>query len=123
MNTGVSERRIRNNKLKRRRELRHHFMICILTFVLIISFSLIFFSLRTKAQGNDEELMYKYYKSIVVENGETLWDYACQYGEAKYYDSCDDYIKEVISINSLTEDKITAGQHLILPYYSSQFVS
>ena len=87
MNTGVSERRIRNNKLKRRRELRHHFMICILTFVI------------------------------------TLWDYACQYGEAKYYDSCDDYIKEVISINSLTEDKITAGQHLILPYYSSQFVS
>ena len=119
----ISERRIRNNRIRRRRELRHRFIMCVLTLVLILGFSTLFFSFKTKAQGNDEEILYKYYKSIVVEEGDTLWHYACQYVEESYYDSYDDYIKEVIMINSLTDDAITAGQHLILPYYSPDFVS
>ncbi len=123
MNTKTSERRIRNNRIKRRRELRQRFLICILTFIIVVTFSSLFFSFKTKAQGNDEEILYKYYKSIVVQDGDTLWNYACQYGEAQYYDSHDDYIKEVIRINTLSDDRITAGQHLILPYYSADFVS
>lgn len=126
MNTEVSrisERRIRNNRIRRRRELRNRFMMCVLTLVLVIGFSILFFSFKTKAQGNDEKILYKYYKSIVVEEGDTLWYYACQYVEESYYDSYDDYIKEVIMINSLKDDAITAGQHLILPYYSPDFVS
>ncbi|MBD5547470.1 MAG: peptidoglycan-binding protein [Lachnospiraceae bacterium] len=119
----ISERRIRNNRIRRRRELRHRFMMCIFTILLVIGFSTLFFSFKTKAQGNDEEILYKYYKSIVVEEGDTLWNYACQYVEGSYYNSYDDYIKEVIMINSLTDDAITVGQHLILPYYSPEFVS
>lgn len=123
MNTNASERRIRNNRIKRKRELRHRFMIGIFTFLLVVAFSSLFFSFRTKAQGSDEEVLYKYYKSIVVEDGDTLWNYACQYGEEQYYDSHADYINEVIRINMLSDDTITAGQHLILPYYSADFVS
>lgn len=121
MHAGLSERRIRNNKIRRRRELRRHFQMCILTFLLIISFSSAFFTIRTRAQGNNEKFLYKYYKSIVVEEGDTLWEYACQYGDETYYKSYHNYIKEVISINSLEDDRITTGQHLILPYYSSEF--
>ena len=116
-----SERRIKNNRIRRRQELRRHFMISIFTFILILSFSTLFFSLRTKAQGQNE-LLYKYYKSVVVEEGDTLWHYACQYAQEEYYDSQEDYIQEVIHINSLSEDHITAGQYLILPYYSPEFI-
>lgn len=123
MNAKTSERRIRNNRIKRRRELRKRFMICIFTFLLVVTFSSLFFGFRTKAQESDEEILYKYYKSIMVQDGDTLWNYACQYGIEQYYDSHDDYIKEVLRINTLSDDKITAGQHLILPYYSTEFVS
>ncbi|GFI01371.1 MAG: peptidoglycan-binding protein [Lachnospiraceae bacterium] len=123
MNAKTSERRIRNNRIKRRRELRQRFIICIFTFLLVVTFSSLFFSFKTKAQGSDKEILYKYYKSIVVQDGDTLWNYACQYGEEQYYGSYDDYINEVICINSLSDDKIIAGQHLILPYYSTEFVS
>ncbi len=58
----------------------------------------------------------------MVEDGDTLWEYAERYGISPYYDSYDDYIKEVMNMNFLSDDKITTGQYLILPYYSPLFV-
>lgn len=122
MRAEVSERRIRNNRIRRRRELRHHLMMGLLTIFLVISFSSLFFSFRTKAQGQDT-LYYKYYKSVVVEEGDTLWHYAREYALDSYYDSPDAYIQEVVHINSLSGEQITYGQHLILPYYSAEFIN
>lgn len=117
----ASERRIRNNRIRRKRQLRRNIMMLLLTFILVVSLSSVFFSFRTKAQSNDEEILYKYYKSIVVEDGDTLWGYAEVYGISQYYDSHEDYIKEVMNMNFLSDDKITTGQYLILPYYSPEF--
>lgn len=117
----ASERRIRNNRIRRKRQLRRNIMIFLLTFILVVSFSSIFFSFGTKAQNNNDEILYKYYKSIIVEDGDTLWGYAEDYGISQYYGSHEDYIKEVMSMNFLSDDGITAGQHLILPYYSPEF--
>ncbi len=122
MNASVSERRIRNNRMRRSRELRHRFLTCIFTFVLAVGFSFLFFGFRTKAQGNDEDILYKYYKSVVVEAGDTLWDYADEYGTKEYYDSHQDYINEVMQMNGLYDDQITEGQHIVLPYYSPEFM-
>ena len=68
---------------------------------------------------NDGKQAYKYYKSITVEAGDTLWHYAQEYGDQHYYEDCNAYIQEVKNINSLQSDQITTGCHLILPYYSS----
>lgn len=122
MSTTLSERRIRNNRIRRRRELRRHFLIFILTLILSVGISVTFFSLRTKAQSSDEEIQYKYYKSIVVESGDTLWNLAEEYGILEYYGSHQEYIDEVMRMNGLSDDKITAGQYIIIPYYSSEFV-
>lgn len=121
MLSGASERRIRNNKIRRRREMRRNLFMCVLTMMLVVSLSLIFFGFGTKAQENDEVIYYKYYTSITVQAGDTLWDYAEQYGDKEHYDSAKDYIKEVIKMNALSNDKITSGQHIILPYYSPEF--
>ncbi|MBQ8597000.1 MAG: LysM peptidoglycan-binding domain-containing protein [Lachnospiraceae bacterium] len=122
MTTGASERRIRNNKIRRRREMRRNIFMCLLTIMLVISLSLTFFAFGTKAQSNDEEILYKYYKSITVQDGDTLWDYAEQYGSSEHYADNQAYIDEVIKMNALTDDEITSGQHIILPYYSLEFV-
>lgn len=122
MSTTLSERRIRNNRIRRRRELRRHFLIFILTLILSVGISVTFFSFRTKAQSNDEEIQYKYYKSIVVESGDTLWNLAEEYGVLEHYGSHQEYIDEVMRMNGLSDDQITAGQYIIIPYYSSEFV-
>lgn len=112
-----NDRAIRN-RIRRRRQLRNRLAMCFLTIMLVTVFSSVFFGFRTRAQENDGEKACKYYKSITVERGDTLWHYAKEYGDQRYYEDCNAYIREVKSINSLRGDEITAGCHLILPYYS-----
>lgn len=122
MLTGASERRIRNNKIRRRREMRRNIFMCLLTVMLVISLSLIFFGFGTRAQSSNAEISYKYYKSVTVQEGDTLWSFAEQYGDTEHYTSNQAYIDEVIKMNALTDTEITSGQHIILPYYSVEFV-
>ena len=66
---------------------------------------------------------FKYYTGITVEVGESLWDLAGEYMDSAHYDSRESYIAEVCSINHLTDEHaIAAGQLLILPYYSQEYV-
>lgn len=75
-------------------------------------------SIRTSASSG-----FKYYTSVTVENGETLWDIADEYVDYNYYKNKNSYITEVQGINHLDENcSISAGQILILPYYSSQYI-
>lgn len=122
MSYQVSERRIRNNRIRRNRQLRRQLIMAMITVFLIASFSIFLFSFKTKAQVSSEEILYKYYKSVVVNSGDTIWDYAQLYANEDFYDSYHNYINEVVSINGLDSDKIQAGQWIILPYYSNEFV-
>lgn len=121
MNTAISERRIKNNRIRRRRQLRRHIGMSILAVIFAIGLSLSLFSLKAKAQDDQEDIYYKYYKSIVVEEGDTLWGYAVAYGNGQY-DTCQDYINEVVYMNSLHNTDIITGQSIIVPYYSVEFV-
>lgn len=122
MNITLSERRIRNNRIRRRRELRRCFFTFVFTLILSAGISVTFFSFRTKAQSSNEEIQYKYYKSIVIEPGDTLWNLAEEYGVLEHYDSRQEYIEEVMRMNGLSDDQIITGQYIIIPYFSSEFV-
>ncbi len=125
MNNQVSERRIRNNKLRRRRQVKRQLFTIIMTIVLITGLSVFGFGMNAKAQSTEAaaDIQYKYYKSVMVESGDTIWNYAEVYADKDYYDSYESYINEVVQINALTDDEITSGQYLILPYYSSEFLN
>ena len=85
---------------------------------MIFIYTISYQSIRTSA-GNG----FKYYTSVTVENGETLWDIADKFVDYCYYKNKNSYIKEVQSINHLDENcSIDAGQILILPYYSSKYI-
>lgn len=122
MNNNISERRIRNNKLRRRRQLRRNICISLMTFMLVAGFSVLFFSFGSRAQTDAGDVSYKYYKSVTVQAGDTIWDYAGLYADKDFYDSYDNYIKEVMNINHLKDDNIICGQNIILPYYSNEFI-
>ncbi len=57
----------------------------------------------------------KQYTSIEIQDGDTLWDLAEQYGQP-YHDNRE-FIREVKSINRLCGDQITAGGFLLIPVY------
>ena len=116
----MSERRIRNNKIRRQREMKRHMFISL--FTLCIAFSLAFgiFSIKTSAKDTSEVIEIKYYTSITISDGDTLWSIASEY-MGKHYDSANDYIEEVVAINSLRNETIYTGQHLVIPYYSAEY--
>lgn len=113
-----SERRIRNNRIRRSREMRKNFLLFVMTLCLIVTTSIAVSSFRSDAKNDESGESYKYYKSIVVSDSDTLWSIAETYMDAEHYESIYEYIREVMQINSLTNDAIYADAHLIVPYYA-----
>lgn len=65
---------------------------------------------------------YKYYTSITIKPGDTLWDIANEYIDSEHYKNQKEYMDEVKSINHLEDGNLKAGQIIVVPYYSSKFI-
>ena len=104
-----SESRIVRNRIRRQQEMKKNFMLLSMTICLIIvcSFTLSTFRANAKSKA---AASYKYYKSIVVSNNDTLWSIAEKYMNEDHYASLTDYINEIKSINSLSGDSICYGE-------------
>lgn len=113
-----SERRIRNNRIRRRREMRKNFLLLVMTVCLIVTASIAVSSFRSNAKNDPSQEASKYYKSVVVSDSDTLWSIAETYIDEAHYASVQEYIREVMQINGLTNDAIYADAHLIVPYYN-----
>lgn len=59
----------------------------------------------------------KYYTSIKIEEGDTLWSIEKRYNIGKISKS-KEYIQDLKNINGLKSDTIHSGQYLIVAYYS-----
>ena len=108
--------------MKRKYSKKHEFvqqrqMINVICFIIaiVITCSIFLSSIVTQAAPSKEA--YKYYTSIRIESGDTLWDIAGRYMTNEYKDR-KEYMKEVCSINHISENEIHAGQFLVIPYYS-----
>ena len=75
---------------------------------------------QAQAEGLPQEQTYKYYTSIKVTYGDTLWEIAEKYRTDEYED-IPSYIEEVKQINHLTSSQITDGMYLCIPYYTSEY--
>lgn len=117
-----SERRIMNNRIRRQREMKKNFLIFVITICLIVTCSISLNGFRANAKDDSTEISYKYYKSIVILDNDTLWSIAEQYMDEDHYESISDYISEVKNMNAMTDDVIHYGDHLIIPYYDNSFV-
>lgn len=116
-----SEYRSRQYKERRVRQLRRRFILFALTVVLVVLLAVSYCAILSHATA-EGEMQYKYFTSIQVQYGDSLWSIAEEYitdGDA--YASAADYVDEVMAINHLRDEKILAGQYLIVPYYSPEF--
>lgn len=121
MNDRRSERRIRNNRIRRQRQLRRNIATGIVTLCLVCSLAVTLGSFLSSAKTDKEEVFYKYYKSVQIENGDTLWSLA-EENMGGQYESTQAYVSEVKHMNAIADDTIVAGEYIVLPYYSTEFV-
>ncbi|MBQ8279414.1 MAG: LysM peptidoglycan-binding domain-containing protein [Roseburia sp.] len=109
----------RNSRIRRQREAaqkRIAFLFCSLIAVVMIG-SIIFGTIHTQAAP--AETTYKYYTSVQIESGDTLWAIASEYITDEYTDM-NEYMEEVCAINHISEDEIHAGQYIVVPYYAAE---
>lgn len=110
--------RVLRLRRERRRKAVMAFFTVVATICMIMVCAISYDSIRSNASSG-----FKYYTQITVEAGENLWDIAEKYIDYDFYKDKNSYISEVRSINHLgTDGNIVAGQTLIFPYYSAEFV-
>lgn len=116
------ELRAYKRRLRHQREIRRRSMMLLMTFCLVIVCAVSYHSLKLSA-NTGEDLSFKYYTNITVAYGETLWEIADKYIDYNQYKDKNAYIEEVRNINHLNADAtIKAGQHIVIPYFSSDFI-
>ena len=88
----------------------------IITFFLVVGI----FHTITSVKGNQKQnTQYKYYTSITIEYGESLWSIAQKYCNETEEPS--HYVEELKKINGLSEETIHAGNNLVVYYYSNEY--
>lgn len=110
-----------NTISQRRRQLQVRKNICmlVLSIMAVVLLSVFIISFSTQASDLEHHTKYKYYKSIEISKGDTLWSIANENIDANYYKSVQEYVDEIKEMNSMKSDHIVAGSCLIIPYYSS----
>lgn len=119
-NNRISERV--NNSLNRREEIvRHQKRVLGITLVILVSLGIIL-GTGIKAFADSKNKMpsqYKYYTSIQVQPGDTLWDIAGEYTLGTDITK-EEYIQEICEMNQMNQDEIYSGDYIVVSYYSSE---
>lgn len=102
----------------KRAQKKHRFNVSgilaiVAAFVVIVSCT-ISDSILSLAQ-EDNEIQGKFYKSITIEKGDTLWEIAEQY-LTDDYTSVQEYVYALKEMNNMNSDLIFAGDKLIVAY-------
>lgn len=119
--SAANYRQYKNLQLRRKRqqEVRKHIVLLCISVILVCSLSFIMSSSFSKASAPNSET-YKYYKSIQIKSGDSLWTIANEYMDY-HYTSISEYIDEVKVMNCITDEAVKAGNYIIIPYYSDEF--
>ena len=117
------EYRAYRRMIRKRKALERKCILTVLSICLITIGILSFHVISSKASGMEEKTTFKYYTSVTIGYGDSLWTIADRYMDSDYYRDKSAYITEVCQINSLAKDsQIIAGQKLIVPYYSTEYM-
>jgi len=69
-----------------------------------------------KADGEAAAPRERCYETITIKSGDSLWSIASEYRTGEYKDN-NEYIEDLMFVNNLDSEEITAGQSLIIIRY------
>lgn len=118
-NPNISQRA--NDCLRRRaRAVQVQRQVVILASVAAVALAILLgSSISAMANSPDRPELHKYYTSIAVESGDTLWALAADYVTDGLMDR-EEFIAEVSELNHLSDGQIHSGAYLIVPYYAPE---
>lgn len=118
-NIEMHRRHRRSSRRRRQRLLRTWAISGMLVILILCSV----FAMNANAKTIEQDTpMYKYYTSVQIMNGDSLWSIADTYTDGSVSEILD-CIEEIKSINHLSRfEKIKAGEFLIVPYYSADIL-
>ncbi|MBQ8803524.1 MAG: LysM peptidoglycan-binding domain-containing protein [Tyzzerella sp.] len=117
----IQERKARANQKKRRQAAKRNMFILLATVLVITIGCIVFGNAFSAGKANaSDETKYKYYKSIEIEKGDSLWTIAEEYNTDDST-STKEYIDELMDLNNLTSKTIHEGQHLLVAYYDTEY--
>ena len=103
--------------LARKATIKRQYITLIIMFVVVVFSVMFLYSGRVYADSSNGSKV-KMYKSVLVYSGDSLETIANQYITEEYSSNMK-YIKEVASINGISENShLTPGNHIIVPYYT-----
>lgn len=106
----------------RKKQVRKNILLLVLTTLILSSLFIFFASVSIEASDmeHQQQVSYKYFKSIYISKGDTLWSIA-EANMDEHYSDTGEYIDEVKRMNSLTSNNIVCGSYLIVPYFSTEY--
>ncbi len=118
-----SEIRIRANKARRQRIFKRQLsLIIVLATMVLFTFIFMCSSIYSDAQSDNYEPEFKYYTTVTVHAGDSLWSIATENYSEDHYNNLSSYITEICKLNRMdTDSTLNAGESLIIPYYSKEY--
>lgn len=114
----MSHVRIKQMKRKRHAQIvrrRVGFFLFTVIFVLFLAFTGFHMNARATEYSSDGDI--KYYMSIQIAPGDSLWSIAHTYMD-EHYETIPDYIEDIASVNGISPRTVLkSGEFLIIPYY------
>ena len=91
-----------------------------ITCVAVMVFASVFLG-RTMltSMAKEENAPTRYYKSVEIQEGDSLWGLAKEYREGGTL-SAREYVEELKRMNNLKEDTIHTGQYLTVLYFAAE---
>ena len=117
-NHKISERA--NESLRKREAIvRRQKGLLAVAIILVVALGILLGTSMNALASSDKDIASynKYYVSIRVESGDTLWTIADEYVDGFNIEKSD-YIEEVCQINEISKNEIHAGDYIVVPYYS-----
>lgn len=115
--SNIKKARLLKKKQAMRRRVLVRFLLSVSAVAVLVLVLLFSNKNITNANENGNNIAKtKYYKTIEVNVGDSLWSIASE-NKSGEYRTINDYIDEVKNINNLGEDEINSGEKLIIPYF------
>ena len=117
----MNEHRLHAASKRRRNVFLKKIMLVVTALVLVLGISVFYGTSLVDAHDSSYSVApeKKYYKSIQITSGDTLWNIAEEYMNDEY-ESVSDYIMEIKKINGLVSDDIQEGQYLTVAYFDTE---
>lgn len=112
---------IKNNRMQKKKKSKNSLIRFLLATAVVAAAVCLILMSNKKVVSADETgkapQLNKYYKTITIAPGDTLWSIAETY-KSGAYKTTKDYVKELMDMNGVHSGNITSGQKLVVAYFA-----